>query len=131
MFYSTCLDWDARQIPSTYATRWAIEVTFENVKQRLGFGDRANRREKAVRRTAPMALVLYSLILVWFHQEGHRHLKFPDRSWYPQKEEPSFADMLTTLRRQSYEEKLRDLLPRTGRLKKAITQIIQILSLAG
>ena len=131
MFYSTCLDWDARQILSTYATRWAIEVTFENVKQLLGFGDPANRKEKAVRRTAPMALVLYSLILVWFHEQGHRYLEFPDRPWYRQKQEPSFADMLTTLRRQSFEEKLQDLLPKTGRLKKAITQILQILSLAG
>lgn len=131
MFYSTCLDWDARQILSTYAARWAIEVTFENCKQLLGFEDPANRKEKAVRRTAPMSLLLYSLIIAWFHQEGHRHLKFPDRPWYPQKEEPSFADMLTTLRRQSFEEQLRDLLPKTGRLKKRITQIIQILSVSG
>jgi hypothetical protein len=131
MFYSTCLNWDARQILSTYAMRWAIEVTFENVKQLLGFQDPANRKEKAVRRTAPMALVLYSLTIAWFHNEGHRYLKFPHRPWYWQKQEPSFADMLTTLRRQTYEEQLRDLLPKTGRLKKKITQIIHILSLAG
>ena len=36
-----------------------------------------------MRRTAPMALVLYSLIVLWFHQVGHRHLQFPDRPWYP------------------------------------------------
>jgi hypothetical protein len=131
MFYCTCLDWDAREILSTYAARWAIEVTFENVKQHLGFEDPANRKEKAVRRTAPMALVLYSLIVAWFHQEGYRHLKFPDRPWYRHKREPSFADMLTTLRRKSWEEKLRDLLPKTGRLKKQITQILHILSMAG
>lgn len=131
MFYCTRLDWDARQILDTYANRWAIEVTFENSKQLLGFEDPANRKEQAVRRTAPMALVLYGLIVAWFHQEGHRYLKFPERTWYPHKEEPSFADMLTTLRRRSWEDKLRDLLPKTGRLKKRITQIIQILSLAG
>ena len=63
MFYCTCLDWDARKILSTYAARWSIEVTFENCKQLLGLEDPANRKEKAVRRTAPMALVLYSLIV--------------------------------------------------------------------
>ena len=131
MFYSTCLDWDARQILSTYAARWAIEVTFENCKQLLGFEDPANRKEKAVRRTAPMALMLYSLIIVWFHEEGHRHLKFPDRPWYRQKQEPSFADMLTTLRRQSVEEILRDHLPKSRRLKKKVLQILHILCLAG
>ena len=131
MFYATCLDWDVRQILGTYAARWAIEVTFENVKQLLGFEDPANRTEKAVRRTAPMALALYGLIVAWFEKEGRRHVQFPDRPWYPHKEEPSFADMLTTLRRQSWEDKLRDLLPKSGRLKKRVTQIIQILSLAG
>ena len=44
-------------------------------------------------------------MVVWFHQTGHQLLRFPFRPWYPKKEEPSFADMLTTLRRVSYEEK--------------------------
>ena len=75
--------------------------------------------------------MLYGLIIAWFHEEGHRHLEFPERPWYWQKKEPSFADMLTTLRRRSWEDKLRDLLPNNRRLKKQIAEIIQILSLAG
>ncbi len=131
MFYCTYLDWDARKILSEYSTRWSIEVTFENCKQLLGLEDPANRKEKAVRRTAPMALVLHSLIVVWFHQKGHHHVRFPDRPWYPQKEEPSFADMLTTLRRLSWQDKIR-LLPVQSRLaKKVLAQIIEFLSLAG
>ena len=131
MFYCTCLDWDARAILSTYAARWSIEVTFENCKQRLGWADPANRKEPAVRRTAPMALVLYSLIVTWFHQVGHRHLQFPDRPWYRQKEEPSFADMLTTLRRLSWQDKFRGLPCQSRLLKKALAQIVDFLSLAG
>jgi len=38
MFYCTLLAWDASQILSAYACRWAIEVTFENSKQLLGPG---------------------------------------------------------------------------------------------
>jgi hypothetical protein len=131
MFYCTCLDWDARQILSEYAARWSIEVTFENSKQLLGLEDPANRTEKAVRRTAPMALFLYSLIVTWFHQEGHRHVQFPERPWYIHKEEPSFADMLTTLRRLSWQDKLRTLHLKTRLAKKALAQIIDFLSLAG
>jgi hypothetical protein len=131
MFYCTCLDWDARRILSTYAARWSIEVTFENCKQLLGLEDPANRKENAVRRTAPMALVLYSLIVTWFHQVGHRHLQFPDRPWYRRKEEPSFADMLTTLRRQTWRDKFRTLPIRSRLAKKALAQIIEFLSLAG
>jgi hypothetical protein len=131
MFYCTRLDWSARTILSTYAGRWSIEVTFENGKQHLGFEDAANRKEKAVRRTAPMALVLFSLIVYWFHQFGHRHLRFPDRPWYRKKREPSFADMLTTLRRLSWQNYFYTQGTVTGVAKNRLSQIIEFLSLAG
>jgi len=130
MFYCTRLDWAARTILSTYACRWAIEVTFENCKQLLGFEDPANRKPKAVERTAPMALVLYSLIVLWFHQHGHRQLKYPDRPWYPSKEEPSFADQLSTLRRLSWQEKTRSVSSKRSGWKKLLTQITEFVSRA-
>jgi SRSO17 transposase len=131
MFYCTKLDWTARQILSAYACRRAIECTFENCKQLLGLEDPANRLPKAVGRTAPMAMIIYSLVVVWFHQTGHRSLRFPVRPWYPKKEEPSFADLLTTLRRVSYEEKAERLLPRRCGLKTWIAQVTELLSRAG
>ncbi len=131
MFYCTNLDWDARTILAYYAARWAIEVTFENSKQLLGFEDPANRTELAVRRTAPMALMLYSLVVVWFHRHGHSQVKFPDRPWYRQKCEPSFGDMLTTLRRLSWQEHFCSVLPNSRVVKKQIAQITEFLALAG
>ena len=131
MFYCTKLDWTARQILSAYACRWAIECTFENCKQLLGLEDPANRLPKAVERTAPMALIIYSLVIVWFHQIGHQSVRFPIRPWYPKKQEPSFTDMLTTLRRISYEEKAEGLLSERCPLKTVIAQLIEFLSRAG
>ena len=131
MFYCTRLDWNARQILSCYARRWSIEVTFHDCKQMLGFQDPANRKEKAVRRTAPMAMVIYSLIVVWFHREGYPHVQFPNRPWYRKKEEPSFADMLTTLRRLSWKHNYGEIAPRRGDAKKLFDQITWILCLAG
>jgi SRSO17 transposase len=131
MFYGTRLDWQARQILSAYACRWAIEVTFENSKQFLGLEDPANRLPKAVQRTAPMALVLYSLIVVWFHRVGHAFVRFPDRPWYKHKVEPSFADLLTTLRRVSWEEKLAQLRPRSTPLKNTLALVIDFVSRTG
>ena len=131
MFYCTKLDWDARHILSTYACRWAIECTFENGKQFLGLEDPANRLPQAVRRTAPMALVLYTLVIVWFQQAGHAWVRFPERPWYPRKQEPSFADLLTTLRRVSHEEKTQTVLPQQGAIKTWITQITELLSRVG
>src|SRR5262249_30579212 len=50
-FYCTRLDWSAREVLSAYASRWALEVTFEGAKQVLGLEDPANRVPQAVRRT--------------------------------------------------------------------------------
>src|SRR5512135_1953982 len=131
MFYCTKLDWTAKEILSAYACRWAIECTFEYCKQFLGLEDPANRLPKAVERTAPMALFLFSMVVVWFHQTGHQFVRFPFRPWYPQKEEPSFADMVTTLRRLSYDEKTEGLLPGPSRLKTWIAQLTELLSRTG
>jgi hypothetical protein len=131
MFYCTKLDWTAQQILSAYACRWAIECTFENCKQLLGLEDPANRLPKAVKRTAPMALIIYSLVVVWFHQTGHKFVRFPNSPWYRKKAEPSFGDLLTTLRRVSYEEKTARLLPNESGLKTWIAQLTEFLSRAG
>jgi hypothetical protein len=131
MFYCTRLDWDARQILSAYAARWAIEVTFENCKQLLGLEEPANRKPLAVERTAPMALLLYSLIVIWFQRVGHLLVQYPPRRWYRRKAETSFADMLSTLRRVSWEEQLLPLLPRRGRLKNQVVRLMEFASRAG
>jgi len=131
MFYCTKLDWTPRQILTAYSYRWAIECTFENSKQFLGLEDPANRLAKAVERTAPMALWLYTLVVVWFHVSGHLFLRFPRRPWYQRKKEPSFADLLTTLRRVSYEEKTEQLHPEPCALKTWLGQITELLSRTG
>jgi len=131
MFYCTKLEWTAREILSAYACRWAIECTFENCKQFLGLEDPSNRLPKAVERTAPMAMFIYSMIVVWFHQTGHQLLRFPFRPWYPKKEEPSFADMLTTLRQLSYDQKTQQLPEKQSDVKTWIAQLTELLSRTG
>jgi hypothetical protein len=131
MFYCTKLDWSARRILTAYSYRWAIECTFENCKQFLGLEDPANRLPKAVERTAPFALFLYSLVVVWFHKTGHQFVSFPNRPWYRRKQEPSFADLLTTLRRVSLEEKNRTALPNRSQLKSWLAQMTEFLSRTG
>jgi DDE superfamily endonuclease len=131
MFYCTKTDWTARQVLSAYSCRWAIECTFEFCKQFLGLEDPANRLPKAVERTAPMAMFIYTIVVVWFHREGYRSVRFPFRPWYKKKVEPSFADMLTTLRRLSYDEKIEGLLPDHTRLKTWIAQLTELLSRTG
>jgi hypothetical protein len=131
MFYCTRLDWTPRQILSCYAGRWSIEVCFENAKQLMGLEDPANRVPKAVARTAPISLVLYSLCLLWFHQDGHRRVQYPDRPWYKHKSTPSFADILCTLRRESFLGWLSRVPCPGSRVKKQVAQLVNLLSLSG
>jgi hypothetical protein len=78
-----------------------------------------------------MALFIYTIVVVWFHQTGHQFVEFPFRRWYPQKEETSFADLLTTLRRLSYEEKTAGAVGNQSSLKTWIAQLIELLSRTG
>ncbi len=131
IFYCTDLEMDVREILSTYAHRWAIEVTHHDAKQLLGLEDPANRLPLAVQRTAPMAMFLYSLTVLWYAQYGHTQVRFPKRPWYTHKSEPSFADMLTTLRRITWEDKLSPVQPTSTVWKKSVELLTYLGTLAG
>lgn len=105
-FYSTCWQATAVEVLTWYAWRWSIEVAFHDSKQSLGFEEPQGWTRRAVERTAPMAMLLYSLIVMWFVREGHRSYRSLERPWYTTKNSPSFADMLATLRRTSLPEQL-------------------------
>jgi hypothetical protein len=90
-------------IIARYAARFAIEVTFFEVKNILGVGQARNRVRKAVERTVPFGLFCYSILTIWYALHGHDHTDAAQRRaaapWYTTKTEPSTLDMLTKLRR--------------------------------
>ena len=130
MFYCTRADWDARAILGHYACRWSVEVMHFNAKQMMGLEDPSNRTALAVERTAPVGLALYSLTLVWFHRGGHRSVSFPDRPWYPGKEEPSYADILAALRRESWRGQFAGVDWERGGEETPLAQLIEFVSRA-
>ena len=106
-FYSTCHTATALQVLTWYALRWSIEVAFHDSKTHLGFEEPQGWTRRAAERTAPVAMLLYSLIVKWFVSEGHRYYRQLPTSWYADKPHASFGDMLATLRRRSiYEQTL-------------------------
>jgi len=79
-------------------------MAFHDAKGYLGFEEPQGWTRRAVERTAPTAMLLYSLVILWFAGRGHKRLSLPDRPWYRHKTQPSFADMLATLRRECLRE---------------------------
>jgi len=100
---TTDLTSSVADLVARYAMRWAIEVTFFDCRQTLGVGQARNRAPQAVERTWAFGMYVYSLVVLWYALHGHKpqivtqhRLSAP---WYLAKTDPSFADMLTTLRR--------------------------------
>lgn len=91
------------QIVERYASRWSVEVAFEEAKQVTGVGEARNRTENAVRRTVPFGLVCQSLLTLWYATSLHADHVVADRRhrapWYRTKHAPATADMLVTARR--------------------------------
>ena len=100
---TTDLSVTAAGLVARYAARWAIEVTFFDTRQTLGVGQARNRTEQAVTRTWAFGMYVYTLVVLWYALHGHRSGIVADRRvhapWYLSKTDPSFADMLTALRR--------------------------------
>lgn len=113
-FYSTCHHVSAERVLTRYAMRWSMEEMFHDSKGQLGFEEPQGWTKRAVERTAPTAMLLYSLVWLWFASTGHRRYRPPVRPWYRRKSRPSFADMLATLREESVREQVSALRP-TGR----------------
>ncbi|MCH7595426.1 MAG: transposase [Planctomycetes bacterium] len=107
-FFTTDLTLSPRAILELIAMRWPLEVAFYNAKQFLGLEDPQNRTPQAVQRTAPMALYLHTLVILWFAKHGRFNAEAYRRAhpWYVQKRTPSFADMLASLKRTSLRESI-------------------------
>jgi hypothetical protein len=83
---------------------WQIETTYQELRVHLGFETTRQRVAASVLRTGPCLLGLFSVISLVYaaHLREHRP-QFQSGSWYA-KEEPTFADALTTARRLCWEE---------------------------
>lgn len=129
-FYSTCQEATAGEVLTWYARRWAIEQTFQETKGYLGFEQPPGWTRRAVERTAPLAMLLYSLIVVWFAHHGHQHWQAPERPWYRSKRGPAFVDMLDTLRAETLHANIISLGLRGPGSRKIIQTLQQVTSLA-
>ena len=132
VFVCTDTKMSARKIIELYSCRWSLEVTFGQIKGKLGLEDPQNRTEHAVERTAPMALFAYSLIVLWYARVGSRtrFAKQPIMPWYVSKPTVTFSDMLATIRRASWSQGLLDPHANAADLRKRIRPLVDYVSSA-
>jgi hypothetical protein len=123
-FYSTAVDATAEQVLTWYSMRWSVEVTFHDSKQHLGFEQPQGWSEDAVQRTAPMAMLLYTVIVHWYALEGRHHDKLSILPWYTRKSHASFADMLATLKRVSLRQRI-SAIGLSGRGSRKIQELLE------
>ncbi|MEU4163473.1 hypothetical protein AB0E94_44145, partial [Actinoplanes sp. NPDC026670] len=100
---TTDLHTPAADLINRYATRWSIEVTFEDAKQNTGVGQARNRTRQAVERTVPFGFYTQTIVTIWYTLHGHTSHTVTNRRtsapWYTTKTEPSYQDMIIKLRR--------------------------------
>src|SRR4051794_40745802 len=82
-----------------FIRRWATEVTFAEVRRHLGVETQRQWSDKAIARTTPALLGLFSLVTLWTSDPGVRRLARPrGAAWY-QKGDLTFSDALAAVRR--------------------------------
>ena len=98
-FLCTDLDAGPVEILSWFVRRWTTEVTFAEVRRHLGVETQRQWSDRAIARTTPVLLGLYSLVALWA-DELQRGSAIPPRAaaWYA-KRAPTFSDALAAVRR--------------------------------
>ena len=95
-----------QQIVEYLVRRWAVEVTFEEARAHLGMETQRQWSDRAIARTTPVLLGLYSLVILaasFYHEQGL--LSADQTAWYS-KEEPTFSDCLRLVRERIWRERI-------------------------
>jgi hypothetical protein len=96
-----CTDPKATAIDSVlwFVRRWSVEVTFQEVRAHLGVETQRQWSRKAIARTTPILLGLFSLVTLMADRlVSGRAMPVRTSAWY-RKTQPTFSDALALVRR--------------------------------
>jgi hypothetical protein len=92
------------QIVRWFTQRRQLEVTFREVRDHLGVETQRQWSDRAIARTTPCLLGLFSVVTLLATRLGHHaRLRVSDAAWY-RKKRPTFSDTLAAVRRQIWAE---------------------------
>jgi DDE superfamily endonuclease len=98
-FLCTNLAAKPAEILRWYVHRWSMETTFQETREHLGVETQRQWSDRAIARTTPALLGLFSLVALWA-TEAKLVLTLHPRSaaWYV-KHDPTFSDAIAAVRR--------------------------------
>lgn len=100
---STNLAYTPEQILPWFVRRWTMEVTFEEARAHLGMETQRQWNDRAIARTTPALLSLYSIVTLTAHlllDKGATCVR--STAWY-RKTRPTFSDALALVRQQLWD----------------------------
>lgn len=105
-FFSTDTAHAAPQLIADFVNRWPLEVTFEEARAHLGLETQRQWSDRAIERTTPALLGLFSLVVLLAHAlYPTGDLPLPQAAWYP-KTHATFHDVLALVRRRLWQQYL-------------------------
>jgi hypothetical protein len=105
-FLATDLQAHPHDILAWFVSRWQVEVTFEEVRAHLGVETQRQWSDKAILRTTPALLALFSIVTLWTHDLAKsRALKPRTAVWYP-KSVLTFSDAIAAVRREIWRHQI-------------------------
>ena len=94
---------DPIQILKWFVRRWQVEVTFQEVRTHLGVETQRQWSDKAIARTTPILLGLFSWVTLLANQsQVDSRLPVRQAAWYV-KTTPTFSDAIALVRRHMWE----------------------------
>lgn len=89
-----------------FVSRWQVEVTFQETRVHLGVETQRQWSDKAILRTTPALLGLYSIVTLWANDlSTTQRLKPRGAAWY-QKTIPTFSDAMAEVRCQIWHHQI-------------------------
>jgi len=121
-----------RQIVQRYFDRWGVEESILEAKQLMGFENTRGWCSKTVTRQAPLAMVLTTLVKCWYARCATKEPSLLPQTvpWYRHKTRPSFADMLSALRRVIWSHRISPNSNMTGKVQEIIKTVTYALAAA-
>ena len=113
------------EIVQRYYDRWGVEEAILESKQHMGFESTQGWCSKTVNRQAPLAMVLVTLVKAWYARCATEEPSLLPETmpWYAHKRHPSFADMLSALRKVLWQHRISPNLRSSPRVRQLIETV--------